>query len=466
MLREADYEALRAGTFARDCLRMELVCPSPQASKRFAGPGVIRQAPDRRLEFTIYALESADAGELFTDLFESTPGVLIPREELYVLRAKDWMGTVWEADGILPDPSSGPGGTVVRGNLNSITTAEDSESPRFNGLSGRIFGEHEIPANLKTRESKWIGDRETERSFQWRGLKLESCGAAFTLVPEPGELRVGVQADAPLAPRFDTRVMETLQFLLARPLAWDAIVRVSGGIRRTTIGGRPAPKGAAHTWVPLSPVHAQGGEGTTAYCRLFERYLRHVVAYEEDRWHPLSADLTVASSAAGSSLQTHALVLCVAVEGVLRRAFPSSAQPSDSLLVDIDRALNDLNEGEGALIQGLPAPRWSPEFIKRLQGALGAMREVRAGDQLRELARRGAVEHGKVQAWTKLRNLSAHGNDLYKLDYQELLDLRTQVLVLLHHLVFLAVGYRGPYTDYSARGWPRAEYNPPDHGAS
>lgn len=68
-----------------------------------------------------------------------------------------------------------------------------------------------------------------------------------------------------------------------------------------------------------------------------------------------------------------------------------------------------------------------------------------------------------VKAWRKLRNRGVHpaaqGDvDVASLDFQKMIDEVNQVTVLLYHIVFHVIGYRGRYTDYASPNFPAKNY--------
>ena len=69
---------------------------------------------------------------------------------------------------------------------------------------------------------------------------------------------------------------------------------------------------------------------------------------------------------------------------------------------------------------------------------------------------------GHIEAWKQLRNRSVHPAkkdiDVASYDFQTMIDNLNRVTVLLYHIVFHAIGYRGPYTDYSTINYPQQEY--------
>ncbi|BAZ68716.1 hypothetical protein NIES4106_34820 [Fischerella sp. NIES-4106] len=87
------------------------------------------------------------------------------------------------------------------------------------------------------------------------------------------------------------------------------------------------------------------------------------------------------------------------------------------------------------------------------------MKSVRAKDRLRNLIDKGLLDKKLVDAWNKVRNKTAHGYVLEPEKFVENQKLSNQVTVLFNHLVFLAIGYLGKYTDYSEDGWIKKDYN-------
>jgi hypothetical protein len=77
---------------------------------------------------------------------------------------------------------------------------------------------------------------------------------------------------------------------------------------------------------------------------------------------------------------------------------------------------------------------------------------------MRELVQIGTITQSQRGAWQKLRNISAHSYQTSRLQNPEFSQLLQQNEVLFYHLIFRAIGYKGPYMDFSERGWPIREY--------
>ena len=62
-----------------------------------------------------------------------------------------------------------------------------------------------------------------------------------------------------------------------------------------------------------------------------------------------------------------------------------------------------------------------------------------------------------MKAWNILRHRIAHGRELVDV-LNELPALCDTVYMAFLRMMFEVIGYSGPYTDRSSRGWPQAQY--------
>lgn len=99
-------------------------------------------------------------------------------------------------------------------------------------------------------------------------------------------------------------------------------------------------------------------------------------------------------------------------------------------------------------------------FRNRLEGCMNSMNSVSTTDKLKKLVDKGLVDKSLKKAWKEIRNKAAHGYILKPGELNKNLKFCNQVTVLFHHLVFLIIGYRGKYTDYSEDGWIKKDFNP------
>jgi hypothetical protein len=82
------------------------------------------------------------------------------------------------------------------------------------------------------------------------------------------------------------------------------------------------------------------------------------------------------------------------------------------------------------------------------------MKNPRARDYLEGLVQDGVIPKAYLDAWKALRNSAAHADAADGAWIEPVLRKSGIVLALYYRLVFLLIGYQGPYTDYGEIGWP------------
>jgi hypothetical protein len=103
------------------------------------------------------------------------------------------------------------------------------------------------------------------------------------------------------------------------------------------------------------------------------------------------------------------------------------------------------------------------KFAQRLEGTLGGMANEPPSDRMYRLVPTGHANVTHIAAWKRLRNKFVHPKEnsiqnLNSSELQELLDLIYKVTVLMYHIVFYLIGYKGKYTDYAELGFPERVY--------
>ena len=172
------------------------------------------------------------------------------------------------------------------------------------------------------------------------------------------------------------------------------------------------------------------------FWNMFSAYFVYTVADPiASRPHPLSHQLLRVLLASRSSLDMTGLVVCTAVEGLLK--------------------LNEFSD--------IPFP--VSEDASERQRSCGSMKTSRPKvspiNKLRTLQQHGLVSKGSIEAWKYLRDRTAHGEmSTDERREQEFARASFSVYALLNRLVFLVIQYHGQHTDFSKSGWP----NEPFHG--
>lgn len=323
----------------------------------------------------------------------------------------------------------------------------------------------DFPKNDKSTRHEEIAGRPVASRTTMNVASFEGCRSSFTLVDHGGWSRLTVSREnGPLPIRFEDRVIESLQFVLAQRCDWCVLMTSSGAVEETRVRPlsvwRPRPE-----WgVMPAPVDLTSKNADWVW-RVFGAYLDYVSACSSPEWHPISQHLRSVLAATYTLPGEVLLPLCVAVEGVLNAAYPCPLK-ADAGLRDAFTALSSF--AIDAQMKGLLAiPRGRLERTLRICGTLWSSPEPEksAGVRLRRLASIGVVTSEHVEAWQFYRHPVAHGVQLRSHGKAPLPRWITShsVFVLLYRIIFNAIGYAGKYTDWSTN-WRLADFVPVNDG--
>jgi hypothetical protein len=435
-----DIEEIGNGNFELRCPSMELVPVVEGLRESYQGAGLISFiAGELKIDFfsnqnyhhgKIFLESPAKAGELFED------------SDHYVLRANDINGRQWLSTPMLPDFTFGSG-VVATGKLAEIRAVEACNlSISRPEMKLRFLGDLDLPYNQSAHSSTKLGDATLSQSWNLDSASWESAGYEFFIRASGNWTTIEISREGSLADGICLRVEESLEFLLAWPVRATVIEEYAPNEMRTRLRSyRPQPI----TSNALSPIRRGSAEYRKYGGKLFECFFRHVESYSSPGRPPISRILQYIVQMSTSPIDARALSLGVAVEGLLTDLYKDVTRPSDDFLLDLKKAL--------LLIQD---SQLHPQTISRIQGSLGSMRTSRAKDRLLALKDGNVIQAAQYEAWNKLRNSSAHA-EVHHLD-NNFLSLYYKVLTLAYCLVFEAVNYAGPFTDYGVRGWPTEWY--------
>lgn len=375
----------------------------------------------------------------------TSAGEIIPLREFFKLEGLEPDGTRWVCPQLLPDFSTGVGGAVVTSKLATIeqlspargTNHLDRTAIFFSGKADFFqFPWASLPADAK----RCVLDT----SIADRGLYAEGAGWKMSLVRGPTWFSSHVEHATTLdATFFPDRIARALEIFLGRQLQPSVEVLASGGQVRTIVHSVGATN-SSRSYPPVEHANPSTVANSLEFLRLV---LEKISADRALDWPSLVIYLRQAMAALNAPLETMALVLSVATEGLVKSEFGNLQRDDlDALEASIKRAEALVTESSDL----------SDGFKARLRGAIGAFRQVRAGDVLKALEANGSLPPKSTDAWSRLRNSAAHpirSSGAVEIDrlYMQCLG----VLMVAYRLVFLSVGYRGPYVDYSTRGWPK-----------
>ena len=450
--------------FRIECSQMVLT----QASANpliLGGPGEIWQDEEGVLQFKIF-INRDDCRSL--QAYMARPGVigeLIPDGDYFRLEAQEYSLPIWTAENVLPASRSGPVGGFAHGYLHELVHTETH--PPNSGLAFvtlRFRGKLGFPCNQGTETVIRVGGQDRHTSSSLNAAFIDDREYMLEVLHEREHTVVTLQLPEDLLTgSTPTRIHEAIQFILGRQLAL-MVVETSVGTQSVTRLTSPS-RGLGRMSPPLE--FQRWDDGGHVW-RMFTNYFRHVHPNAAAGWHPISRHVGSAIESTAASLEARVLALAVAVEALAGDCFPGLAPISPGLLTELDAVQAALPvirmaDADGEEIDGLAL---SERTLGRLNGSLNSMRDPRNSDVLRAFIRNHHLPNGLYNSWSRLRNVAAHGGGAGGRDIETMLRRKSEVLSLLYSLVFAAINYTGPRTDYNVPGWPTRAWPVPQPGTA
>lgn len=412
-----DYLAFAKRRFVIDCPEITLTQNIEDSPRHFSGPGLIYQNENGQLLLKLFAAQKPDfeaEWERLNSQRRTVPGQVVPFNQYYDLQAQKLGDEAWTSARVLIDSSTDFDKVIVTADLwrivskNPFPVCKDGSRLTF-----RIVDQLSYPANSQTIQTVKFGNKVDQMQSQVNVAEFGAANLQLRLYPDQGWTILEVEAKSAISPALTPRLIEALSFVLARRVCWAASELTTQDGTTTTLCSLVRASSETRILPPLAFKHVP--EGAAHVWRMFERYLTKISENCDHSTHPLSRQVYSVLAAGEASIEAEALALGVAVEGVLKVAFPEKG-----------------NRKKG----------W-------------------AYKKLKQLAQQGVVNLDSVNAWKSRRDDSAHGNDI-DLDsvetLQALLVQCRQCLDLFYKIIFLAIGYEGICTAYARPGWPTEEY--------
>jgi hypothetical protein len=446
MQTENDYDpvgALKQGRLHIHCFHMELSQNISTKPRKYAGSGYITQNVDGRIEFIIYAntFSNTDALTEISSIFYAQPGTVIAHPEYYTLTAQSYLGYTWTTDRIIT-PSVRWHESVPRVS-GDIQILHRSKREVVSGQAYRMrmvfFENVDFPCPL-------MSDQFTGADF----VALDDMH--FRIQKLYNETIVEITSETSFPPYFDVRVIEALQFVLARSMSWRALTSTENNNEILQLATRPRQSVGVSLYRPLIGDHVNE---FSMFWRLFSKYLEYVTRENSaSSWHSCSYYLHIASEASANSADAFTIELCVSVEKIsgLVNYVEASAEKEQKKRI------------QSTVCKWLRRKGWINSVVgQRVTGLLSSLHVTRMKDRLADLVKAGMVDNEHLKVWGKLRHPGVHAGDqdtggVLSKGSQDWLDDIGAVTVLMYHLVFYLIGYKEWYTNYSRRGWPSARY--------
>jgi hypothetical protein len=437
-LDDKELSAVLAHRWAIDCLRMTLHQQGTSALK-YSGPGSIRHGSEGGLEYVLY--DTTASGPDFIS-FGGNAGEWLRPEDFFVLTATDQWGREWTASWISADTNTTAGepGAVVHGGVRELSCRFPWESKSSAALlHGPILVDVPVNSRTETRVSEAGRESKGTALDVWRSST--SLGQ-IVLKKEGDVLKARLEREESTLPTDVTiRLEETLSFLLGAHIRWEVEQTLSAGIFQILFRSGIEPQRRPRL---RPPIERNVIDANPDRALLLDRVLSYLTstAANDGEYHPLAQILLRVLRASGTGIEDEALVLSTAVEGVVQAHFKSLLKPTSTLVSAIDSALDHIEKWGG------PA-----DICERIKGAIRRIKEANASEALKKLEASGVLRPGQAQKWRELRNPAAHGARSPR-DIQGFVARCDIVNDLLMRLVFDLVGFKGRYTDHTAKRWP------------
>ena len=321
------------------------------------------------------------------------------------------------------------------------------------GLRLFLPGSFEIPANQITRQVKVRSplrppdaEEEIEQSSVIDAWKLDLPNLEVTVeVSSPGLFVTATPKDESLPAGLDTRLEETLWFVLAHPCRWLFKMERRGGKGMTSIRSRTTKDFKPDLRPPVDwdyiPVEYVTG--------LFQQYLAYLQPYGEPRYHPTSVNVLQVLRSSALSIEAEALALGVAIESVLNREYTDCGSASPEVLSQVE-LLEDLITGSVL----------TDQIKKRAVGAVRRLTATNPGTCLRQM--HDVSEHisdDLIAVWETIRHATAHGREIDK-PFEETVKLCDKAHTLFNLLIFNRIKYVGEYKNRTLPGSPEMKFAP------
>lgn len=444
-----EINAIMENRFYIDCVDLILAPHLPGLDRKIhLGAGLISQATDGTFSLKMFCHGVVSQRDMFPRS-DWKAGEIVHERYFYHLTAKDIRGRQWKAKWIIPDIQSGPGATngyIVNADIRELSYSSDLNIEITSNYAGIYFpGDIGIPSNTAIKTEKVVNGQKRSTSMSLKISRFSACEIEFEIEKDNGWLKLNALSDTTIDNALVMRIVESLQFVLAKSLSWSIIELIQGKTR--TVRVRSCQNDLEKSRIQ-PPIHFQQVDRSSKVWSLFDRYLSHTKKHESELWHPIFRWIHAVIESGCSSLDTESLVLSVAIEGLLREQFENINYRNSELKEQIQEAKCVITKS-----------CLKEDFKNRIIGLFGNMLKPRAKDYLHILKDKNLLDPRLLEEYDRLRNSSAHGELADSSQFQVHLDRCAAVLVMFYQIIFLIIGYSGPYSDYSTRGFPEKEFS-------
>lgn len=439
-LSDKELASIANNELALEFLKAKLVQQGTDSPRTYNGAGSVVQDKSGQLLLKMYSpFESSEDGQNeLARMFSSSdvePGQLLRTQDHFAFEGVDFHGQVWTATDVWinVDVSYPAAGRLIRSQLKSIES-RDERLKAQNRAGSRVYivpGTYLLPFNKTQPDTSEPGLSACTIDLGAGGVcDIRTRGQALILA-------IDLQDGAPDS--YPQRILEAIGLCSGSHLAPQVEIAQNEKKRIQIIRCRQNDANDHQRIVPPIPLGQPGAfEGLQEFVQL---YLRRI----DEPYSQLAGYVYRTLAGFHSGLENQALVLTTAIEGVTKIYFGAHSGPDREFVAQLDDArvvVENAEVGERAL--------------NLLLSCLGNAKTPRVKNVLTSLASTGRIPTTLIKTWTRLRNKSAHADEL-KLGYTEYQIFINDVyacLELFYRLVMLHIDFKGNMIRYSEIGWP------------
>jgi hypothetical protein len=258
-------------------------------------------------------------------------------------------------------------------------------------------------------------------------------------------IEVELASAQPIPTDYCTRIQEALWLVIARRVEPALVIAQDGrhAIARLISKREPAKEARLQAPLDLRDPQCAG-----AAADLLTAYIRATTTSESDgsTFHPIGVAISKVLQASRVDVETEALVLSTAVEGLAHDHF-----------LHLGGAADEFRRGIDLVLESLPKELDANPFKERIVKGLTGMKGRNGRSALASLATLGVITSEQLKAWNEIRHRVAHGRPRTHPPraYGELCN---TIHTAFYRLLFEIIRYSGPYRDFGTLGWPTLQY--------
>ncbi|WP_145999235.1 hypothetical protein [Oceanicoccus sp. KOV_DT_Chl] len=404
------------------------------------GTGFIRQTSEGLIEFRLIFGANPDRLNIHRALqfLDTAPsGTLVPATHYFDLVASDVGGSTWKASNLyLGDKSIyvSQNTAVITGNIRQLVLVASGETGLGDSVQlCNLF----VKGDFKLPYNEFQDNGEKGSSLCKLRMSIDDVDIEFN--NNNNVLGISFSIDIKiLLETYESNLRQAVSILLGVDLPVMYSIKRTADSAETSIfsserfaSGKLS--GPLKTWMPYQ--HEDMRCFVEAYIKAAEgQDLNRLFGY----WHKIFV-------VSNSTIEASSLACGVAVEGVVKQYFKGlfpAEQGKIDLIGEAKIVVSDIDIDSVIRTQ--------------LMSALGNYQSKSPKSVLYVLCDRLGLDKKIVNSWSKLRNKTAHADDvdMPKHKYEEYFQQYQSAMYLFYRLTFLIIGYQGGCIDYSTIGCP------------